>query len=94
MSRLEQAFRTRRADACNTPSYLFVSSSHAAEILNLVKSFHDLLPYAAMKLGLSLVNPTLAIKAIVQILLGQPAGQPSLFQRYLSESRDTLATRS
>lgn len=42
-----------------------------------------------MKLGLSLVNPTLAIKAIVQILLGQPAGQASLFQRSVCEGLET-----
>lgn len=47
-------------------------------------SFHDILPYSAMKLGLSLVNPTLAIRAIVQLFLGQPLGQPSLFQRIFS----------
>lgn len=44
-------------------------------------SFHALIPYGPLKLGLSLVNPTLAIRAIVSIMLGQPAGQPSLFQR-------------
>ncbi|SCV70931.1 BQ2448_3693 [Microbotryum intermedium] len=61
--------------------YFFISSENGPEILALLKSFHDLIPYAALKLGLSLVNPTLAIRAIVQILLGQPAGQASLFQR-------------
>ncbi|KAK4053580.1 hypothetical protein OIO90_003817 [Microbotryomycetes sp. JL221] len=61
--------------------YFFVGSSTGEELLGLLKSFHDLVPYGALKLGLSLVNPTLAIRAIVQIILGQPAGQPSLFQR-------------
>ncbi|KDE09124.1 hypothetical protein MVLG_00839 [Microbotryum lychnidis-dioicae p1A1 Lamole] len=61
--------------------YFFISNENGPEILALLKSFHDLIPYAALKLGLSLVNPTLAIRAIVQILLGQPAGQASLFQR-------------
>ncbi|KAM0785987.1 hypothetical protein ACM66B_006805 [Microbotryomycetes sp. NB124-2] len=61
--------------------YFFVGSSNGEELLGLLKSFHDLVPYGALKLGLSLVNPTLAIRAIVQIILGQPAGQPSLFQR-------------
>ncbi|KAM0749704.1 hypothetical protein T439DRAFT_381276 [Meredithblackwellia eburnea MCA 4105] len=64
--------------------YLFVASPSAKETTHLLKSFHDLIPYAALKLGLMLVNPTLAIKAVVSILLGQPAGQPSLFQRIFS----------
>lgn len=45
--------------------------------------FHDLMPYAALKLGLSLVNPTLAIRAIVAIMLGQPGGASSLFQTFV-----------
>jgi hypothetical protein len=40
--------------------------------------------YGALKLGLSLVNPTLAIRTFMAIILGQPAGQPSLFQRIFS----------
>lgn len=51
--------------------------------LTWVKSFHDLTPYAALKLGLSLVNPTLAIRAIVAIMLGQPGGASSLFQTFV-----------
>ncbi|BGP72928.1 hypothetical protein NBRC10513v2_006332 [Rhodotorula toruloides] len=61
--------------------YIFAGSVNGPEILNILKSFHSLIPYGPIKLGLSLVNPTLAIRAIVQLLLGQPAGQLSLFQR-------------
>ncbi|GEM12402.1 PX domain-containing protein, partial [Rhodotorula toruloides] len=61
--------------------YIFAGSVNGSEILNILKSFHSLIPYGPIKLGLSLVNPTLAIRAIVQLLLGQPAGQLSLFQR-------------
>ncbi|GAA6024859.1 hypothetical protein JCM11491_005677 [Sporobolomyces phaffii] len=64
--------------------YIFVGSSNGAEVLNILKGFHDLIPYAAIKVGLALVNPTLAIRAIVQLVLGQPAGQQSLFQRIWS----------
>lgn len=67
-----------------TLHYVFISSPTAKELLNLVKSFHDLTPYAALKLGLSLVNPTIAIRTIVSIVLGQPGGQASLFQRIFS----------
>ncbi|GAA5887625.1 hypothetical protein JCM16303_001452 [Sporobolomyces ruberrimus] len=64
--------------------YIFVGSSNGTEVLNILKGFHDLIPYAAIKVGLALVNPTLAIRAIVQLVLGQPAGQQSLFQRIWS----------
>ncbi|GAA5851019.1 hypothetical protein JCM3766R1_007104 [Sporobolomyces carnicolor] len=64
--------------------YVFVGSSNGSEVLNILKGFHDLIPYAAIKVGLALVNPTLAIRAIVQLVLGQPAGQQSLFQRIWS----------
>lgn len=50
-------------------------------MFNILRSFHELIPYGPVKMGLSLVNPTLAIKAIVHLILGQPAGQLSLFQR-------------
>ncbi|GAA6059871.1 hypothetical protein JCM10212_007076 [Sporobolomyces blumeae] len=64
--------------------YVFVDSANGAEILNILKGFHDLIPYGAIKVGLQLVNPTLAIRAIVQLVLGQPVGQQSLFQRIWS----------
>lgn len=32
--------------------------------------------------GLRIANPTIMIKAVVNIVLGQPMGQASLFQRY------------
>ncbi|KAL8291630.1 hypothetical protein RQP46_001888 [Phenoliferia psychrophenolica] len=64
--------------------FIFVSSPTAGETLSLLKGFHDLIPYAALKLGLMLVNPTLAIRAVVAIVLGQPIGQMSLFQRIFS----------
>ncbi|KAI5479440.1 PX domain-containing protein [Pseudohyphozyma bogoriensis] len=64
--------------------FIFSSSPNAAEAVGLLKSFHSLIPYGALKLGLSLVNPTLAIKAIVALVLGQPGGQASLFQRIFS----------
>ncbi|GAA5931207.1 uncharacterized protein JCM15063_002576 [Sporobolomyces koalae] len=71
--------------------YIFVGSTNGAEVLNILKGslgrverFHDLIPYGAIKVGLALVNPTLAIRAIVQLVLGQPAGQQSLFQRIWS----------
>ncbi|GAA5869290.1 hypothetical protein JCM1840_004346 [Sporobolomyces johnsonii] len=64
--------------------YVFVASGNGSEVLNILKGFHELIPYGPIKLGLSLVNPTLAIRAIVQLVLGQPAGQLSLFQRIWS----------
>ncbi|KAL8290246.1 hypothetical protein RQP46_003185 [Phenoliferia psychrophenolica] len=68
--------------------FVFVTSPAGAELLDLLKSFHSLIPYGALKLGLALVNPTLAIKAVVSIVLGQPLGQPSLFQREYCLKRD------
>ncbi|GAA5912338.1 hypothetical protein JCM8208_003330 [Rhodotorula glutinis] len=64
--------------------YIFVAAATGPEVLNILRSFHELIPYGAIKLGLNLVNPTLAIRAIVQLILGQPAGQLSLFQRIWS----------
>ncbi|GAA5956736.1 hypothetical protein JCM21900_002166 [Sporobolomyces salmonicolor] len=64
--------------------YIFIASANGSEVLNILKGFHELIPYGPIKLGLSLVNPTLAIRAIVQLVLGQPAGQLSLFQRIWS----------
>ncbi|BGP51608.1 hypothetical protein JCM10450v2_007558 [Rhodotorula kratochvilovae] len=64
--------------------YIFVGAATGPEVLNILRSFHELIPYGAIKLGLNLVNPTLAIRAIVQLLLGQPVGQLSLFQRIWS----------
>ncbi|GAA5857428.1 hypothetical protein JCM9279_002509 [Rhodotorula babjevae] len=64
--------------------YIFVGAATGPEVLNILRSFHELIPYGAIKLGLNLVNPTLAIRAIVQLILGQPAGQLSLFQRIWS----------
>ncbi|GAA98829.1 uncharacterized protein L969DRAFT_51051 [Mixia osmundae IAM 14324] len=64
--------------------YLFVSSPNAAELCHLLKSFHDLIPYALIKGFLRIANPTLMIKALVNFILGQPFGQTSLFQRIFS----------
>ncbi|BGP20027.1 hypothetical protein JCM10213_000591 [Rhodosporidiobolus nylandii] len=64
--------------------YIFVEARTGPEVLNILKSFHELIPYGPVKLGLNLVNPTLAIKAVVHLVLGQPAGQQSLFQRIWS----------
>ncbi|GAA6055274.1 hypothetical protein JCM3770_001520, partial [Rhodotorula araucariae] len=64
--------------------YIFVGAATGPEVLNILRSFHELIPYGAIKLGLNLVNPTLAIRAIVQLVLGQPIGQLSLFQRIWS----------
>jgi hypothetical protein len=50
-------------------------------VFNILRSFHELIPYGPVKVGLSLVNPSLAIRAIVHLILGQPVGQLSLFQR-------------
>ncbi|GAA5979388.1 hypothetical protein JCM11641_005020 [Rhodosporidiobolus odoratus] len=61
--------------------YIFVAAKTGPEMINIMKSFHELIPYAAVKVGLNIVNPTLAIKAVVHLILGQPAGQQSLFQR-------------
>ncbi|GAA6021527.1 hypothetical protein JCM10207_005791 [Rhodosporidiobolus poonsookiae] len=64
--------------------YIFVAARTGPEVLNILRSFHELIPYGAVKVGLNIINPTLAIKAIVQLILGQPAGQQSLFQRIWS----------
>lgn len=66
--------------------YALIKAPNAPELLSLLKSFHSLIPYGALKLGLQIVNPTLAIKTVVNIVLGQPAGQPSLFQRFVLTS--------
>ncbi|GAA5827582.1 hypothetical protein JCM11251_001743 [Rhodosporidiobolus azoricus] len=61
--------------------YIFVDARTGPEVFNILRSFHELIPYGPIKVGLNLVNPTIAIKAIVHLVLGQPAGQHSLFQR-------------
>ncbi|GAA5905179.1 hypothetical protein JCM6882_000401 [Rhodosporidiobolus microsporus] len=61
--------------------YIFVDARTGAEVFNILRSFHELIPYGPIKVGLNLINPTIAIKAIVNLVLGQPAGQQSLFQR-------------
>lgn len=69
---------------CCVDSYVFVLAPTAKAILKGFKSIHGLMPYAAMKLGLTLVNPTLAIRTFMALLLGQPVGQQSLFQRFFT----------
>ncbi|BGP58145.1 hypothetical protein JCM8202v2_005806 [Rhodotorula sphaerocarpa] len=64
--------------------WIFVGAATGPEVFNILRSFHELIPYGPVKVGLGLVNPTLAIKAIVSLILGQPAGQLSLFQRIWS----------
>ncbi|GAA5825356.1 hypothetical protein JCM5353_005632 [Sporobolomyces roseus] len=50
--------------------YIFVTSANGTEVINILKGFHDSIPYAAVKAGLALVNPTLAIRAIISLILG------------------------
>ncbi|GAA5989987.1 hypothetical protein JCM10908_002410 [Rhodotorula pacifica] len=64
--------------------WIFVGAATGPEVFNILRSFHELIPYGPVKLGLSIVNPSLAIRAIVHLILGQPAGQLSLFQRIWS----------
>ena len=62
-------------------SYLYKTSPQAEDLFSLTKSIHGLIPYGLLKTGLRIANPTIAIKTVVNIVLGQPMGQPSLFQR-------------
>ncbi|GAA5866451.1 hypothetical protein JCM8547_000629 [Rhodosporidiobolus lusitaniae] len=64
--------------------YIFVAARTGPEVFNILRSFHSLIPYGPVKVGLAVVNPTIAIKAVVQLILGQPMGQQSLFQRIWS----------
>ncbi|GJN93987.1 hypothetical protein Rhopal_007050-T1 [Rhodotorula paludigena] len=43
----------------NALHYIFVGAATGPEMLNILRSFHELIPYGAIKLGLNLVNPTL-----------------------------------
>ncbi|GAA5877826.1 hypothetical protein JCM3774_000188 [Rhodotorula dairenensis] len=64
--------------------WIFVGAATGPEVFNILRGFHELIPYGPVKIGLGLVNPSLAIRAIVHLILGQPAGQLSLFQRIWS----------
>lgn len=61
--------------------FIYVTGPAAEEIRTLVMKLDSLMPYELIKQGLKIVNPVLAIKSVVTLLLGQPFGGLSLFQR-------------
>ncbi|KAH9811363.1 hypothetical protein DFH28DRAFT_901272 [Melampsora americana] len=61
--------------------FIYVAGPAAEEIRALVIKVDSLMPYELIKQGLRIVNPVLAIKSVVTLLLGQPFGGLSLFQR-------------
>ncbi|EGF99637.1 uncharacterized protein MELLADRAFT_94200 [Melampsora larici-populina 98AG31] len=61
--------------------FIYVTGPAAEEIRALVIKLDSLMPYELIKQGLKIVNPVLAIKSVVTLLLGQPFGGLSLFQR-------------
>ncbi|KAG0146816.1 hypothetical protein CROQUDRAFT_92123 [Cronartium quercuum f. sp. fusiforme G11] len=63
--------------------FVYISGPDSEELRALVIKVDGLIPYELMKQGLKIVNPTLAIKSVVTLMLGQPFGGLSLFQRIL-----------
>lgn len=63
--------------------FIFIAGPNANEICELLIKIDKLLPYELIKQGLKIINPTLAIKTTVALILGQPFGSLSLFQRIL-----------
>lgn len=52
---------------------MLVEGPAAGELLSLLTRFHKLIPYELLKQGLKIVNPTLAIKVVVNTVLAQPS---------------------
>ncbi|CAH7688747.1 hypothetical protein BY996DRAFT_4576011 [Phakopsora pachyrhizi] len=63
--------------------FVFISGPYSEEICELIIRIHSLIPYALIRQGLKIVSPTLAIKSVVKLILGQPLGALSLLQRVL-----------
>ncbi|KAA1117269.1 hypothetical protein PGT21_001742 [Puccinia graminis f. sp. tritici] len=63
--------------------FVFITGPDGDEVCELFIKIDKLVPYELIKQGLKIINPTLAIRTTVALILGQPFGSLSLFQRIL-----------
>ncbi|MBW0480071.1 hypothetical protein O181_019786 [Austropuccinia psidii MF-1] len=63
--------------------FIFISWPEGNMICELLIKIHRMIPYELIKQSLKLINPSLAIRATMHLILGQPFGALSLFQRIL-----------
>ncbi|KAK4703173.1 hypothetical protein P7C70_g3044, partial [Phenoliferia sp. Uapishka_3] len=69
--------------------FLFVTSPAGEELLALLKEFHELIPYGAIKVGLMLVNPTLIFSVVVGS--GVKSAKKAIVKLRHKLGQDTLA---
>ncbi|KAL1917713.1 uncharacterized protein VTP21DRAFT_3547 [Calcarisporiella thermophila] len=77
----QKAFEWGRISFASTLHSLFVTSDGAAENQAILKRTHGLVPYRAIGALLRISNPLSMMKGVLDLLLAQPFGQKSLFQR-------------
>jgi len=89
---LQNAEEWVRIHVAKVLRWLFVASPAADGLFHFVRIAHMLFPYWAVRQALMLTNAQTMVQLLVSILLAQPAGVDSLFQRIVSHSIGKEAT--
>lgn len=89
---LQNAEEWVRVHVAKVLRWLFVASPAADGLFNFVRVVHMLFPYWAVRQALMVTNAQTMVQLLVSILLAQPAGADSLFQRIVSHSIGKEAT--